>query len=257
MPRNTNWAASGMIGRPVRNGAGDHLGKIDELVIDPPSGCVAFAILSFEGVLGMGDRQIAVPWNAIRVLPDRDYVLLDMDKNVLQRAPSFEGTQFPDFTDPAARARIYMHYGYPDPAAMPVRPMVVPGEHRPARKEMSVTAVLVLILLICGLAGLTYMITTKGWEQTKTELRHSAEGVTYAMKETSGDAALTAKVKTALSLNKRVPAGNINVDSKDGLVTLRGEVNDEETRVIAGMIAQDTPGVREVRNHLYVMQPGK
>ena len=77
------------------------------------------------------------------------------------------------------------------------------------------------------------------------------------MKDTSADAALTAKVKTALALNKSVPASAINVDSQDGMVTLRGEVNDQQTRDLAGKIAQDTSGVREVRNHLYVTSTGK
>ena len=73
------------------------------------------------------------------------------------------------------------------------------------------------------------------------------------MKESSGEGALTAKVKTALSLSKRIPAGRINVDSEGDIVTLRGDVPDEETRKLAEQIASDTPGVREVRNHLYVV----
>jgi len=77
------------------------------------------------------------------------------------------------------------------------------------------------------------------------------------MKDVSSDAALTAKVKTALSLNRRIPGNTINVDSKNGVVTLRGEVNDDETRTAAANIAQDTPGVQEVHDHLYVISRGK
>jgi len=113
-----------------------------------------------------------------------------------------------------------------------------------------------MVLLVC-LLGLTYMIATRGWPQTKSDLTNMVGGVTYAMKDTSADAALTAKVKAALVLNKSVPASAINVDSQDGMVTLRGEVNDQQTRDLAGKIAQDTPGVREVRNHLYVISTGK
>jgi osmotically-inducible protein OsmY len=85
---------------------------------------------------------------------------------------------------------------------------------------------------------------------------NSMQGVTYAMKETSSDAALTAKVKTALTLNKRIPAGRINVESADGIVTLRGDVDRDESRTLAGAVAEDTPGALEVRNHIYVTSPG-
>jgi hyperosmotically inducible protein len=120
---------------------------------------------------------------------------------------------------------------------------------------MSVFGAAFLILLLVAALGFTYMVATRGWEQTKTDLRNSFDGVTYAMKETSGDAALTAKVKTALSLNKRVPVSSINVDSENGVVTLRGEVPTDDSRNAAQQIAQDTPGVQQVNNHLYVTSP--
>jgi len=257
MPRNNGWTASTWVGKPVRNSAGETLGKIEELIMDPSSGNITFGIVSFAGVLGMENKVLAIPWNALGVMPGRDYVVLDMDRSVLERAPYFEGTLMPDFGDAAARARIYKHYGYPDPAAMRDRAIVVHREYPAPRKEVSFVTAVFLVLVLLGLAGLTYMVSTRGWQQSKQEIMNSAQGVTYAMKETSGDAALTAKVKTALTLNKRISAASINVDSADGIVTLRGEVGDDQTRATAGMIAQDTPGVREVRNHLFVMSPGK
>src|SRR5262245_56820592 len=51
----------------VRNAAGDDLGKIEEIMIDIPSGRVAYAVLSFGGFLGMGNKLFAVPWNALTV----------------------------------------------------------------------------------------------------------------------------------------------------------------------------------------------
>ena len=61
-----------------------------------------------------------------------------------------------------------------------------------------------------------------------------------------------AKILAALSLNQRVPANAISVESDKGIVNLRGEVNDDETRTIAVTVAKDTPGVQEVRDHLFV-----
>src|SRR5947199_108532 len=45
----------------VRNAAGEDLGKIEELVIDVNTGRVAYAVLSFGGVLKMGNKLFAIP----------------------------------------------------------------------------------------------------------------------------------------------------------------------------------------------------
>ena len=57
-------SASTLAGDSVRNPAGEDLGMIDELMIDIPSGRVAYAVLSFGGFLGLGDKLFAVPWSA-------------------------------------------------------------------------------------------------------------------------------------------------------------------------------------------------
>ena len=62
-----------------------------------------------------------------------------------------------------------------------------------------------------------------------------------------------AKVKTALSLSKKIPSGAVTVDSDNDVVTLRGEVPNDEVRNLAEQIARDVPGVREVHNHLYAI----
>jgi sporulation protein YlmC with PRC-barrel domain len=243
--RRNNWLGSTLIGSQVRNSNGEPLGKVEELVVDPFTGNISFAILSIGGFLGTGDTLMAVPWAALRVLPGRNYVLLDADKQVLQKAPQFERTNWPDTSDAAWKSRIYSHYGQPDPAVV-----------RKPRKKMSVLSAGFLVLLLAGMAVGAYMVETQGWEQTRNDFMNSMQGVTYAMKETSSDAALTAKIKTAFTLNKRIPAGDIKVDSADGIVTLRGDVDREEIRALAEVVARDTPGAIEVHNHIYVIPPG-
>jgi hypothetical protein len=59
-------AASTLVGDPVRNRAGPDLGTIEEIMLDLPSGRIAFAVLSFGGVLGIGTRLFAVECTANR-----------------------------------------------------------------------------------------------------------------------------------------------------------------------------------------------
>lgn len=104
-------AASTLAGDSVRNPAGDDLGNVDEIMIDIPSGKVAYAVLSFGGVLGMGNKLFAVPWNSLKVDEDEKCFILDMDKNSLENAPGFDKDNWPDMADASWGAEVYEYYG--------------------------------------------------------------------------------------------------------------------------------------------------
>ena len=53
-----------VIGSKVVNAQNEDLGKIEDLVVDAGAGRIAYAVLSFGGFLGMGDKYFAIPWNA-------------------------------------------------------------------------------------------------------------------------------------------------------------------------------------------------
>ena len=50
-----------VIGSKVVNAQKENLGRIEELVLDAGAGRIAYAVLSFGGVLGMGDKYFAIP----------------------------------------------------------------------------------------------------------------------------------------------------------------------------------------------------
>ena len=58
-------SASTIEGDSVRNSAGEDLGRIEHIMIDIPTGRVAYAVLSFGGFLGIGNKLFAVPWEAL------------------------------------------------------------------------------------------------------------------------------------------------------------------------------------------------
>ena len=61
----TVLAADTLTGDKVVNRQKEDLGKIEHLMIDLETGRIAYAVLSFGGFLGMGDKLFAIPWSAL------------------------------------------------------------------------------------------------------------------------------------------------------------------------------------------------
>jgi len=103
-------SANTLEGDSVRNSADEDLGTIKEIMIDIPTGRVAYAVVSFGGVLGIGDKLFAVPWSALKVDEDEKCFILDVDKNSLENAPGFDKDNWPDMADTVWGAEIYRYY---------------------------------------------------------------------------------------------------------------------------------------------------
>jgi sporulation protein YlmC with PRC-barrel domain len=103
-------SASTLAGDSVRNAAGEDLGTINEIMIDIPSGRVAYAVLSFGGFLGMGDKLFAVPWNALKVDEDDKCFILNVDRRTIEQAPGFDKNNWPDMGDVAWGTQLYTYY---------------------------------------------------------------------------------------------------------------------------------------------------
>jgi sporulation protein YlmC with PRC-barrel domain len=104
-------AASTLTGDSVKNSAGEGLGKVDEIMIDIPTGRVAYAVLSFGGFLKMGNKLFAVPWDVLAVDEDQKCFILDVDKTRLENAPGFDKDNWPDMADQTWGSQIYSYYG--------------------------------------------------------------------------------------------------------------------------------------------------
>jgi hypothetical protein len=105
----TQWAST-LIGSTVKNLQGDNLGKISDLTLSNDR--VTFAIISHGGVLGIGDKLIPVPMNALTVAEDKT-VRIDISKEKLETAPNFEknAKKYPDFSNRQWTEDTYRFYG--------------------------------------------------------------------------------------------------------------------------------------------------
>ena len=109
--RTNVMSASTLMGDKVVNPQGEHLGEIKELMIDPQTGHVGYAVLSFGGFLGMGDRLFAIPFRALQLKADRKEFVLDVAKDKLQTAPGFDKNDWPKSANRQWGTEIHTFYG--------------------------------------------------------------------------------------------------------------------------------------------------
>ncbi len=105
-------SASTIEGTPVQNQAGEDLGEINELMIDLEKGRIAYAVLSFGGFLGLGDKLFALPWEALAISAGGDFFILNVPRERLEQAEGFDKDHWPDMADTSWGERLHTYYGY-------------------------------------------------------------------------------------------------------------------------------------------------
>ena len=97
-------------GTAVYNRAGESIGSIYTLMIDKRSGQVEYAVMSFGGFLGIGERYHPLPWKALAYDTHQGGYVADVSREQLERAPSFARDEVP-WDDPAYGRSVYAYYG--------------------------------------------------------------------------------------------------------------------------------------------------
>jgi sporulation protein YlmC with PRC-barrel domain len=109
----TVLSATTVIGDRVVNPQGEDLGKIEEVMLDINDDRIAYAVLSFGGFLGLGDKLFAVPWGALQLDAENHRFVLDESKERLQNAPGFDKDDWPDMADRRFATQMYDYYATP------------------------------------------------------------------------------------------------------------------------------------------------
>jgi len=99
-----------VVGKKVVNLGGEIVGEIEEVVIDSAAARVTYAVMSFGGFLGIGDKLFAVPWVSLTYDRMRDAYVMKADKELLKNAPGFDKDNWPDMSDPTRLSQIYKYY---------------------------------------------------------------------------------------------------------------------------------------------------
>jgi sporulation protein YlmC with PRC-barrel domain len=101
-------AAKQVQGTTVYTSGLEKLGSVEDVMIDKATGRIAYAVLSFGGFLGIGDRFYPLPWEKLTYSTEMGGYVVDVDRGMLEGAPSYTDTAT---ADEAWSQDVYAYYG--------------------------------------------------------------------------------------------------------------------------------------------------
>ena len=102
--------ASTLNGDDVVNRQGEKLGTIEEIMLDVPTGRIAYAVLSSGGLLGIGDKLFAIPWRSLTLDPENKCFVVDVAKERVEQAPGFDKDHWPSMADENWARELHTYY---------------------------------------------------------------------------------------------------------------------------------------------------
>ena len=118
-------------GTGVYDPRGESLGTIDHLMIDKYSGRVAYAVMSFGGFLGIGEKYHPLPWHVLNYDQAQGAYVIDLNKERLATAPAYALTDPIRWEDNEWRTRLDDFYRKPVAAAGANNASAVPAAPTP------------------------------------------------------------------------------------------------------------------------------
>lgn len=108
-------------------------------------------------------------------------------------------------------------------------------------------------------AGLTIaaLVVAGGPAYAQSTMKEKAKSATQEAKTGMTDSWLTSKAKIALFADDRVKGRQVHVETKEGVVFLRGKVDSSEAKTAATEVANGIEGVKDVKNELQVVAPSQ
>lgn len=120
--------ASQLVGMEVSNAQGEDLGRIEDLIVDVNNRRVHYAVLSFGGFMGLGDKRFAYPMRTFQAAADGEHLVLNVPEEALKAAPGFDRGSRMDWNDARYRGEVDRYFG--DTVEVKPRPNMM---LRPAR----------------------------------------------------------------------------------------------------------------------------
>jgi hypothetical protein len=106
-------AGAKVAGTPVYSLAGEKLGSVEDVMIDKQSGHIAYAVLSFGGFLGVGERHHPMPWAALHYDTEMGGYVVNLDRATLEGAPAYADDEAIHWDDTVWGKRVHDFYSVP------------------------------------------------------------------------------------------------------------------------------------------------
>ncbi len=102
--------ASKLVGKSVKNQQGEELGELSEILFDS-QGEVKYIILSKGEVLGVGGEKVPIPWQAANAQVQEDSLVVDIEKQKLDNAPTVNEDQYSKLTEQQFQQEVRGFFG--------------------------------------------------------------------------------------------------------------------------------------------------
>jgi sporulation protein YlmC with PRC-barrel domain len=103
--------ADTLIGDHIHNLKDEHLGTVKEIMLDMQTGQVAYVVMASGGVLTIGEKLFAIPWEALTLDTANHQMRLNIDKDRIENAPGFDKDHWPDMANQAWATEVHNYYG--------------------------------------------------------------------------------------------------------------------------------------------------
>jgi osmotically-inducible protein OsmY/sporulation protein YlmC with PRC-barrel domain len=225
-----NLKASTIIGMPVRNESGEHLGRVKDLVVNMESDSVPVAIIEYGGALGVGDTRIAVPLRDLRWSGQRPGLMLAASKEQFDAAASTPTGRWQGLAGQEWIKDVDRFYGQPQ----------FTGQARFERQEYGTGSGRETVRTPADSVG-------PGSRQNQDTGR-SGEAVTTMTRP--ADQQLAAQINALVQQNVQNGSRNIQVVIRNGGVTLRGRIPTDEQKQLLEKQIKALPGVDRVQDSM-------
>lgn len=103
-------SSSKVTGTNVYNTGGEHLGEINDIMLDKRSGKIAYAVMSFGGFLGIGEQYHPLPWATLKYDTRQGGYVVGLTIDQLKGAPTYSANELPNWGDRAYETRLHDYY---------------------------------------------------------------------------------------------------------------------------------------------------